>query len=86
MTWKEVVHTVLAAFGVVALIFVCGFLESAPLFTAAIVAAILGIILWVIYAVLVIRDNRKKVQILWIMKDGKWHAIMPDGTIGKARK
>jgi amino acid transporter len=86
MSWKEVVQSVLAAFGVVALIFLCGFLESAPLAQAAAVAAILGIILWVVYVWLVLRDNKKKVTILWIMKDGKWHPIMPDGTVGKARK
>lgn len=86
MSWKEVLQTVLGTFGLLALIFVCAVLESAPLFIACIVAAILGIILLVIYAILVVRENRKKVQILWIMKDGKWHPIMPDGTIGKARK
>lgn len=86
MNWKEIVQTVLAAFGVVALIFVCGFLESAPLLIAALVAVVLGILLWVIYAVLVIRENKKKVQLLWIMKDGTWTPVMPDGSLGKAHK
>lgn len=85
MNWREIVQTVLASFGVLALIFLCGFLESAPLAQAAVVAAVIGIILWVVYAWMVIRDNKRQ-HVLWIMKDGKWHPILRDGTIGKARK
>lgn len=85
---KDILEALFYAFLVFILVFLAGFLETAPLGISMWVAAILGAMLWAVWLGLVIRErieeNKPLVTdpLLWISDGEKWVAM--DGS-GKTK-
>lgn len=75
---RDIVEFLLFAVGFVALVTLAAFLESAPLSLSLWIAVALGVVLWIIWGILVIREREKEARKprLKIMRNGTWEDVM----------
>lgn len=83
----DIVEFFLFGFGILALILIAGFLESAPLGTAIWVAIGLAFVLWIVYFVLKAKDRQKAAQRgLKIYRNGQWEDVLTGDTVPSVRR
>ena len=81
---KDIVEFILFGFGMVALILLAGILESSPLGISVWIAVVLGALLWILWLVLTLKDNKAAnaplvtEPLLWVSDGEKWVAM--DGS------
>ena len=80
---KDLIEFFLFGFVFVAIIVISGFLEAAPLSLGLLIAAAIGLILWVLWFALVARDRRReaKAPVLWMSNGKTWVAQDGSGRI-----
>ncbi|AWN03282.2 hypothetical protein PBI_CAMILLE_35 [Microbacterium phage Camille] len=84
---RDILEFFLYGIGIVALILIAGYLESAPLGAALWVAVILAVALWIVWFVIVARQRKQEnaEPTLWMMQNGLWTAMDGSGRTRPAR-
>lgn len=74
LTFRDVASILLGTVGILAIVLVAAYMESGPLGSVVVVALVLSVILWGVYAVSVVHDRKKdaKRPKLKIYRNGKW--------------
>lgn len=76
---KDIIEFLAFGLGFVALIVIAGFLESSPIGISMWVAVILALMLWIVWAIIVVNDRKRQAAIpkLMIMQNGVWAEVAP---------
>jgi hypothetical protein len=77
---RDILEFLMWGFGIVALIFLAGFLETAPLGITMWVAVLLAIVLWIAWIIIVAKQRKAESNkaVLWMVIDGYW--VAQDGS------
>ena len=77
---KGIIEFLAFGLGFVALIVIAGFLESSPIGISMWVAVILSLLLWIVWAIIVINDRKRQAATpnLMIMQNGVWMEVVAD--------
>lgn len=76
---KDIIEFLAFGLGFVALIVIAGFLESSPIGISMWIAVVLALLLWIVWAIIVINDRKAQAATprLKIMRNGQWVDVTP---------
>lgn len=85
---RDILEFFLFGIGILALIVLAGFLESAPLSVSIWVAVVLSVALWIVWFVLIAKERNKEAAApkLKIMRNGQWVDVMTGDTSPRTRR